>query len=250
MHPPKGLAQGNRPKVCGAVGAKSASGHLPPIGKQVMSDHFPNSINDKNDLTYSHGGNVPNSNRLRALGQSWRLCRQACVAMGRFRAGLRDGGGASPAVSLAAGRRWHGGRPVSLRGSRTVPLAYRARFRVARGPRLSCSRESGCLFSPLRVLRGFCGRTVGGLADGAGRGASPRQDQDRHAPRLYRGDGFSPQRRALPIEGAFRRRACAGTDAVPGPAFDAPGAAFRGRHLRAPKGQAAPPRPREPSRRL
>ena len=94
----------------------------------------------------------------------------------------------------------------------------------------------GSRFFSLRVLRGFRGRTVGGPADGAGRCAGPRQDQDRHAPRLHRGDGLSPQRRAFPFAGSFRRRACAGTNAVPGSPDDAPDAAFRGRHLRAPKG--------------
>jgi hypothetical protein len=99
-------------------------------------------------------------------------------------------------------------------------------------------------------LRGFCGGTVGGLADGAGRGAGPRQDQDRYAPRLYRGDGFPKDRRTLSVADSFRRRACAGTDAVPRSPVHAPDAAFRGRHLCAPKGQAAPSRPRKPSRRL
>jgi ComEC/Rec2-related protein len=161
--------------------------------------------------------------------------------MGGFRAGLRDGGGASPTVSLAAGRGGHGGRPLSLRRSRTFALAYRARGRVARRSRISRPREPDRVFFPLRALRGFCGRTVGGPADGAGRGAGPRQDQDRYAPRLYRGDGLSPQRRALPFAGSFCRRACSGTNTVQGPAVDAPGAAFRGRHLCEPKGQASPP---------
>jgi hypothetical protein len=60
---------------------------------------------------------------------------------------------------------------ISLRRSRTVPLAYRARGRVAWRSRLSCPREADRVFFPLRALRGFCGRTVGGPADGAGRGA-------------------------------------------------------------------------------
>jgi hypothetical protein len=103
--------------------------------------------------------------------------------MGGFRAGLRDGGGASPAVSLAAGRGRHRGRHLYLRRSRTFALAYRALGRIAR--RSPCPREPDRVFFPLRALRGFCGRTVGGPADGAGRGAGPRQDQDRYAPRLF-----------------------------------------------------------------
>ena len=78
--------------------------------------------------------------------------------------GFRDGGGASPAVSVAAGRGRHGGRPLSLRRSRTFALAYRACGRVARRSRLSCPREPGRVF-PLcgfaRSLRENCRRPCG-----------------------------------------------------------------------------------------
>jgi hypothetical protein len=66
---------------------------------------------------------------------------------------------------LAAGRGRHGCRPLSLRRSRAVPLAYRPRGRVSWRPRLSCPREAARVLFSLRVLSGFCGRTVGGIAD-------------------------------------------------------------------------------------
>ena len=164
------------------------------------------------------------------------VCRQAYAAMG----------GVSGAPSR---RRWRfagrffgcRSRPARVSSFIFTPIAN-LRFGLSR-PRpclsafsLILPARSGSPFFPMRVLRGFSGRTVGGLADGPGRGAGHRQDQDRHAPRFYRGDGLSPQRRALSFAGSFRRRACAGTDAVPGSPVHAPDAAFRGRHLCAPKG--------------
>jgi hypothetical protein len=138
------------------------------------------------------------------------------------------------------GCRWPPARASSFifSRSRAFALAYRARGGVARPACLFLRARSGSRFFPLRALRGFCRRIFGGLADSAGRGACPRQDQDRHARRLYRGNGLSTERRALSFADSLRRRACAGTDSVPGSLVHAPSAAFRGRHLRAPKGQA------------
>ena len=40
-----------------------------PLIALVVTEYFPNSISNKGDLTYSHGGSVRNSNRRRTPGQ-------------------------------------------------------------------------------------------------------------------------------------------------------------------------------------
>ena len=214
-----------------------------------MIKYFSNSINNKKILSCAHGGNSETaivSGRLAKAGgfafkfaPLWGLFGRAFeteVALRRPFLWLPVAAGAGVVLYLYADRE---------------PFALADR---ARGPGSASSlilpAEPGRVFRPLRFLRVFAGELSAALR--TARVAAPvldkirivtlqglieemdfRRNGARFLLRVHSAEGLAPE------QTPYRVRL-----------YDAPGAAFRGRHLCEPQGQAVPARPREPSRRL